>query len=375
MEQTGKTVLQLLLEQHPATPRSRAKQWIENGRVRVGGAVVRRLNSLIEDPGAVVELLGRREVALSFKSEWRIHSKLAVLYLDSSLAVVDKAAGLLAVPLPGTGMSAMSVLGGVMASGGGERELPPSFKNLRPLPVHRLDQYTTGVLCMALNPTARAHLIDQFSKHTATREYIAYVDGAPKLERGTWRHLLRFDEERLRQQVVGTGRDRAQRAGTVEAITHYEVVEEFPVGDGRLVSKLRLKLETGRTHQIRVQAAKEGMPLLGDRLYHPQYQSPYRSGRDDLRSRLGRGGKPAAEKVPLERPIVECDRQALHAETLELEHPEHPGKRMKWRAPLPEDLQKLEDQLHHMARRARWQEAHNTKAPPAKQSQPRDKRH
>ena len=95
----------------------------------------------------------------------------------------------------------------------------------------------------------------------------------------------------------------------VEAVTHFEVVEQFGP-----VTKLRLRLETGRTHQIRVQAAESGLPLLGDRMYHPD-----------------RGGK-----------LI--DRQALHAESLQLEHPDM-HKRMTWRAPLPADLRELEFQL------------------------------
>ncbi len=298
----------MLLQRFPGTPRTRAKQWIAHGRVRVGGGVVRQANAPVA-AGVKLELGERREQALASPRDCRLHGKVSLLHLDRAMAVVDKAAGLLAVPAPGQGMSALSILGGWLAG----EEAPEAFRRLRPQPVHRLDQYTTGVLCFAMNPAARAHLIEQFSQHKATRTYLAYVDGKTRTPRGTWRHLLRFDEEKLRQRVVGNARDEARREGTVEAITHFEVV-----GECGPVTKLRLRLETGRTHQIRVQAAAAGLPLLGDRMYHPD-----------------RGGK-----------LI--DRQALHAESLEVEHPDT-HKRMTWRAPLPADLRELEEKLRMAA--------------------------
>jgi 23S rRNA pseudouridine1911/1915/1917 synthase len=199
--------------------------------------------------------------------------------------------------------------------------LPAAFRQLTPLPVHRLDQFTTGVLCLAMNPAARAALIEQFSAHTASRQYVAFVDGRPRTPRGTWRHWLRFDDETLRQQVSS----RPGGADTLESITHYEVLDEFALGPtGRVVSKMRFKLETGRTHQIRAQAAHEGLPLIGDRTYHALYHPSKR-----------------------ERAVVPiaCERQALHAEELELAHPVS-GQRLKWSAPLPADLRQLERALH-----------------------------
>jgi 23S rRNA pseudouridine1911/1915/1917 synthase len=322
------TLIELLHRVYPDTPRTRLKKWIDMGRIRVEGEVVRQANRPILNPQAKIQLLGQEELAQWFRPKWAIHPKLSLLYMDTSVAAVDKGPGLLAVPAAGQSMSAMSIFGGFLASGKGDKRLPSSFRVLRPQPVHRLDQYTSGVLCFAMNPNARAHLIEQFSKHTARRSYIAYVDGKAKKPHGTWRHLLRFDEDKLRQRVVGTGTDKPRREGTVLAVTHYEVLEEYPTPDG-MVSKLRLELETGRTHQIRVQAAEERLPLIGDRNYHPLYR--------------------AAKKEQIHLPIL-FDRQALHAASLELEHPDHAGKKIIWNAPLPEDLQELEYRLHQIRR-------------------------
>jgi 23S rRNA pseudouridine1911/1915/1917 synthase len=122
----------------------------------------------------------------------------------------------------------------------------------------------------------------------------------------------------MRQQVLATSQAGGQ-VGFQEAITHFEVLAEYSLSGGKgFISKLRLRLETGLKHQIRIQAAQAGVPLVGDRTYNPSY-----SGRTNL-----------GTKVPFPR-------QALHAAQLELEHPEKAGQRMNWTAP-SEDLRQLE---------------------------------
>jgi 23S rRNA pseudouridine1911/1915/1917 synthase len=334
MDTKPRTLLDLVLEKFPDTPRKRAKEWIQAGRVSVAGTVVRKPNQSFPEPPGTLELQGRRLGTLALDEEWRIHPRLSLVYLDSSLAIVNKGAGLLSVPAPITEWSALTILADFLAGklrGLGHRtaehRLPPAFRLLSPLPVHRLDQFTTGVLCLAMNPATRAALIGQFSAHTASRRYVAFVDGRPKTARGTWRHWLRFDDEALWQHVSS----RPGAADALESVTHYEVLDEFPLGaTGRVVSKMRFHLETGRTHQIRAQAAHEGLPLIGDRTYHPLYHA----------SKRGRAVVP-----------IEFERQALHAEELELTHPIS-GERRKWTAPLPADLRQLERALRGGKRQA-----------------------
>jgi 23S rRNA pseudouridine1911/1915/1917 synthase len=161
------------------------------------------------------------------------------------------------------------------------------------------------------------------------REYIAYVEGRPSTAKGTWRHWLRLSPDGQRQEVFLGPAAKTHPAGAVEAVTHYEVIAEFPVlSSQQLVSKLRLKLETGCKHQIRIQAAAVGSPLIGDRTYNPRYQ------RDQIKNDR-----------------VEFPRQALHAQLLELEHPDWPGKELSWTSELPNDLRKLETQLRSLASR------------------------
>src|SRR5437667_5384234 len=187
-------LLDWLLRKHPDTPKSRAKQWILAGRVSVNGVVIRKPHQTIADPGDTLELGDRHASTLACGSGWRIHPRVSLLYLDSALAIVNKGPGLISVPAPNCDLSALSILADFLAGrlkaqdrGRSGKTLPPAYRKLQPLPVHRLDQYTSGVFCIALNPTAREKLIEQLRAHTMKREYVAYVEGRPPTPRGTWR--------------------------------------------------------------------------------------------------------------------------------------------------------------------------------------------
>ncbi len=331
METKVSPLLDWVLQAHPDTPKSRAKQWILAGRVSVNGVVLRKPHQVIPDPGATLELGARHPATLECGAGWQIHPRVALLYLDAALAVVNKGPGLISVPAPNCDLSALSILADFLAGrlkardrGIAGRSLPPVYRRLQPLPVHRLDQYTSGVFCMATSPAARQHLIEQLKAHTMKREYVAFVEGRSSKPKGTWRQWLQLSQDELRQRVLLSERPATARgAEAQEAITHFEVIAEYPLaGGGGFVTKLRLRLETGRKHQIRVQAAHAGLPLIGDRTYHPAYRGP----------------DPA-------NPPIDFPRQALHAEVLSLEHPDPPGTRMSWTAALPPDLRQLESAL------------------------------
>ena len=323
-------VLDWLLRKYSETPRNRAKQWILAGRVSVGGTVIRKPHQIINDPGDALELGTRRSTTLACDAGWRIHPRVTLLYLDSALAIVNKGPGLLSVPASESDLSALSILSDFLVGklkaqdrSVGGKSLPPAYRRLQPLPVHRLDQYTSGVFCIATNVDARRHLIEQLKAHTMKREYVAFVEGQCPTPQGTWRQLLQLSRDELRQHVISEAQAKAGGSEAREAITHYEVIDEYPLaGRDGFITKLRLRLETGRKHQIRVQAANAGLPLLGDRTYNPGIR------RSD-RTHTG----------------IDFPRQALHAEVLALEHPEQPGTRMSWTAALPKDLRQLENLL------------------------------
>src|ERR1035437_10124366 len=324
-------LLDWLLRKHPDTPKGRAKQWIVAGRVSVSGVIIRKPHQRLTDPGDTLELGGSHATALDCGSGWQIHPRVSMLYLDSTLAVVNKGPGLISVPASNCDLSALSILADFLAGrlkaqncGVAGRSLPPSYRKLHPLPVHRLDQYPSGVFCIATNSAARHHLIEQLKTHPMKREHVAFVEGRLGTPAGTWRQWLQLSRDELRQHVLSATQAKAPGGEAQEAITHYEAMAEYPLADGkRFITKLRLQLETGRKHQIRVQAAHAGHPLIGDRTYNPAWR-----GQDTAN-----------------RPI-DFRRQALHAEVLTLEHPEKPGKRMFWTAELPKDLRQLEATLH-----------------------------
>jgi 23S rRNA pseudouridine1911/1915/1917 synthase len=326
-------LLDWLLQHHPDTPKTRAKQWILAGRVSVNGVVIRKPHQIIADPKDALELGGRRATTLDCGSGWQIHPRVSLLYLDSALAIVNKGPGLISVPAANCDLSALSILADFLAGklraqdrGVAGKSLPPAYRQLEPLPVHRLDQYTSGVFCMATNPAARHHLIEQLQAHTMRREYVAFVEGRSSAPTGTWRQWLQLSRDELRQHVLSEAQAKAAGLEVREAITHYEVIAEYPLADGKsFATKLRLRLETGRKHQIRAQAAHAGLPLIGDRTYNPGYR-----GREPLST------------------SIDFPRQALHAEVLDLEHPGHLGRRMRWTAELPKDLHQLENSLRSL---------------------------
>jgi 23S rRNA pseudouridine1911/1915/1917 synthase len=330
METNARPLLDWLVRMHPETPKTRAKQWILAGRVSVRGVIIRKPHQRIIAPGDTLELSGRQAATLACGPGWRIHPRVSLLYLDSALAIVNKGPGLVSVPAPGCELSALSILADFLAGklkardrGTAGKSLPPAYRRLQPLPVHRLDQYTSGVFCMATSPEARGHLIEQLKTHSMKREYVAFVEGRPRTAMGTWRQWLQLSRDGLSQHVVSEIQAKAASEEAQEAITHYEVIAEYPLAGGKgFVTKLRLRLETGRRHQIRVQAAHAGLPLIGDRTYNPASRGP-----DATRKRIWLG------------------RQALHAEVLTLEHPDRPGSHMSWTAEMPKDLRLLESAL------------------------------
>jgi 23S rRNA pseudouridine1911/1915/1917 synthase len=194
----------------------------------------------------------------------------------------------------------------------------------RPGIVHRLDKDTTGLMVVAKNDRAHASLSAQFADHGRTgamqRGYLAFVWGVPNRQRGTIDAPIDRHPHAREKMAV--------REGGREAITHWEIRETFNGRDGRPVaSLLACRLETGRTHQIRVHLAHIGHPLMGDSVYGPHFKTKA--------SHLGPRSQAA---------LTALGRQALHAYLLALEHPKT-GEFLHWEAALPEDLLLLQGAL------------------------------
>jgi 23S rRNA pseudouridine1911/1915/1917 synthase len=242
---------------------------------------------------------------------------LDIVHEDDDIIVIDKPAGLVVHPAAGhatgTLVNALIAHCGTSLSGvGGVR---------RPGIVHRLDKDTSGLLVVAKNDRAHQSLSAQFADHGRTgameRGYLAFAWGVPNRPRGTIDAPVDRHKQAREKMAV--------REGGREAITHYEVREAFAGPDGNLVaSLLALKLETGRTHQIRVHLSHIGHPLMGDQVYGPHFKTKA--------NQLGPQSQAA---------LAALGRQALHAYLLVLEHPKT-GEILRWEQPLPEDLVLLE---------------------------------
>ncbi|MGC6424447.1 MAG: RluA family pseudouridine synthase [Lentimonas sp.] len=315
-----KTLLDWAVRLCPDSPRKRIKEWIVAGRFCLDGVVVTKAGLRLADPGDRLIMGAPDKAPKNWGHRKRIHPKLVLVHLDSQLAIVDKEAGLLSVPTEGQDkISAIEVLANYLNDPRGEATRRSFFgkkDQVKPLPVHRLDQYTSGLLCIAMNDDARRNLIKQLRSHDFLREYVAYADGEAETCEGTWRNYMLLDESGFNQTVVAPGTQNA-----VEAVTHYKVETVFA---RHHVSKLRIRLETGLKHQIRIQAAEHRMALLGDRSYH-----------DGTVKALRKKGA----KIP-----YQFKRQALHAAIIGIKHPED-GRKVRFESRIPGDMQQLESRL------------------------------
>jgi 23S rRNA pseudouridine1911/1915/1917 synthase len=245
---------------------------------------------------------------------------LDIVYEDDDIIVIDKPKGLVVHPAAGhetgTLVNALIAHCGASLSGiGGVK---------RPGIVHRLDKDTTGLMVAAKNDRAHQSLTEQFADHGRSgamrRGYMAFVWGVPNRQRGTVdARIDRHPHAREKMAVRDSGR---------EAVTHWEIQESFNGRDGKPVAALlACKLETGRTHQIRVHLAHIGHPLMGDAVYGPHFKTKT--------SHLGPRSQAA---------LAALGRQALHAYLLALKHPET-GAILEWISDLPADLTLLRDSL------------------------------
>jgi len=250
-----------------ARSRSAAQRLIDAGAVLVDGSPRPKNHRMAA--GQVVELQAEAEAGTAAEPV----PEFEVVYEDADLMVVDKPAGLVTHPAPGhRGPTLAEALRG-RAAGGADPE--------RAGIVHRLDRDTSGLLVVAKTEEAYAALAKELKARRITREYLALVSGQPDSESGTIDAPLGRD--RARRTVVSTRSDRPRMA-----VTHFEVLERLPA-----TALLRVRLETGRTHQIRAHLAAIGHPVCGD----PQY-----------------GGRPCGRELGLTR-------QFLHAEKLRFSHP------------------------------------------------------
>ncbi|MVT68351.1 RluA family pseudouridine synthase [Bradyrhizobium pachyrhizi] len=306
----------VLAQRSPELSRSRLKALILAGSVTVKDAVVRdpayhvaKGDTIIIDvPEAAPAEPQGEDIALD------------IVFEDDDIIVIDKPRGL--VVHPAAGHASGTLVNALIAHCGSSLSGIGGVK--RPGIVHRLDKDTTGLMVVAKNDHAHQSLTAQFADHGRTgpmeRGYMAFVWGVPNRPHGTIDAPIDRHPHAREKMAV--------RQGGREAITHFEVLSSFAGRDGKPVaSLLACRLETGRTHQIRVHLAHLGHPLLGDGAYGAHFKT--KAGQ------LGAEGKDT---------LTALGRQALHAYLLALEHP-RTGEFLHWEAPLPEDLLLLQRAL------------------------------
>jgi 23S rRNA pseudouridine1911/1915/1917 synthase len=274
-----------LIQHHPELSRRRARDVIEKGQVTVEGRTVLEAGHLVE-PGAAIAW------DPNLKARSRVRASLPLLHEDDDVLVVDKPAGLLAVPTAPDARDEDTALARVQEYIARRRPRRPYVGV-----VHRLDRDTSGALAFALSPPARGALRDLFRAHRMERRYAALVEGVPPADEG---HV-----DAPIYDVYEAGRRRLARPGEPahDARTRWRVLERFRAG-----ALLEVELETGRQHQIRLHLAHLGLPIVGDSVY----------------------GRTA-------RRAVTAPRQMLHARHLAFVHP-GTGERVEAESPLPADF-------------------------------------
>jgi len=296
-----------LADAAPTLSRARIQALLTEGAVSLGGVAITDAAAKPQDG------LYRIAIPPAIPATPQPESiPLTVLFEDADLIVVDKPAGMAAHPAPGSWTG--TLVNALLAHCG------PSLSGIggvaRPGIVHRLDKDTSGVLVAAKTDAAHRGLAELFARHDIERAYVAFVRAAPRGGSGIIRTLLgRSPRDRKKMAVLARGGR--------EAVTHYRMEQAYGPPQKPLAARVLCRLETGRTHQIRVHLAHLGAPCLGDPLY-------------------GAGAPAAAVRAAMEE--AGLARQALHAAVLGFVHPVS-GERLRFESPLPEDLQRLQAAL------------------------------
>jgi 23S rRNA pseudouridine1911/1915/1917 synthase len=315
-EDDGGRLDRVLAARIPALSRSRLKALILGGEVTIDGRTIRDPSEHVKSGGKIVVTLPEPEPAKPAGE----NIPLNIVYEDDDLIVIDKPAGL--VVHPAAGHASGTLVNALIAHCGDSLSGIGGVK--RPGIVHRLDKDTTGLMVVAKNDRAHKALSAQFANKgedgRLKRGYLAFAWGAPVRPRGTIDAPL--------DRHPGARGKRAVRAGGREAVTHWELLETYGGKDSKtqnlpVASLLDCRLETGRTHQIRVHLAHIGHPLLGDETYAAGYRTKSARLSEDAQTALAALG-----------------RQALHAYLLTVEHPTT-GQRLEFKSELPGDLARL----------------------------------
>ena len=301
---SDKRLDQAAAELIPEHSRSRLQSWIKSGAMTVNGNIRKPRDKVMLND--VLELDAEPEVQVTWEAE---PITLDIVYEDEHILVINKPAGL--VVHPAAGHADGTLVNALLNHA-------PEVENLpRAGIVHRLDKDTSGIMVVARSLIAHTSLVDQLQTRTMGREYEAVVVGSLTGGATVDAPIGRHPQDRKRMAVVSSGKP---------AVTHYRLIERFAAH-----THIHCKLESGRTHQIRVHMTHVRHPLVGDPVYGGRLRLP----------------KGTTEELRLA--LAAFHRQALHARKLTLQHPET-GEILSWEVPLPEDMVQLIEALRKHAR-------------------------
>lgn len=298
-EMAGQRLDKALAVLFPEYSRSSLQLWLKQGLVTLNGETPKQRDrvaggELISITQPEAEQITWAAQTLDKSLQW------SLVFEDEHILVVNKSAGL--VVHPGAGNPDNTLINALL-------NYDPSLNTMpRAGIVHRIDKDTSGLLVVARNEVTRLRLIDALQTHSIERNYVAIVNGVMISGGSIDEPIGRHSRDRKRMAVTPSGKS---------AITHYRVAQKF-----RAHTLVSSKLETGRTHQIRVHMAHLGFPLVGDPVYG------------------GRLKIPANTTEALREQLRQFRRQALHAKKLSLHHPQT-DEWLSWSQPLPDDMQHL----------------------------------
>ena len=295
-EFAGQRLDSALASMFPDYSRSRLQQWIRDGQVLLDGQVVKPKTRLVGEEVLQMHVQQQQQDDKLLPQD----IPLDVVFEDEDIIVLDKPAGL--VVHPAAGHADGTLVNALLHFDAGLARIP------RAGIVHRLDKDTTGLMVVARNLRAHKHLVAELQQRTVTREYQAIVQGVMTAGGSVDAPVGRHTRDRVRMCVRSDGKP---------ALTHYRVITRF-----REHTHIQLKLESGRTHQIRVHMQYIRHPVLGDPVYGGRQRIPSQAD-DELITQLRA-----------------FNRQALHAFRLSLIHPAS-GKQLSWKSPLPHDMAQL----------------------------------
>ena len=319
-DEAGRRLDKFLTDHLPEMSRVAVQSLIRLGHVKeVRGATIKDTAHRVKPAEVYRIIVPEPKSAEPAAEKMALH----IAHEDASLIVIDKPAHL--VVHPAAGHSSGTLVNALIAHCGESLSGIGGVK--RPGIVHRLDKGTSGLLVVAKTDAAHAGLSEQFAAHGADgrleRAYIALVWGKPLRPRGVIEaRLARSQKNRTKIAVV-------KGAAGRHAVTHYEVLKTFAPHGSAPISLLRLRLETGRTHQIRVHLAHIGHPVVGDDIYGSGFK-----------------GKIATLPQLARERVANLKRQALHAAELAFEHPKT-GKKLRFESPLPDDIAAVVEALEH----------------------------